>query len=406
MQYEYLKKNVVILKLMSMYKTDARWNWLQTLLYYCWRTIWYYSLLSTVFYLILEIALNESKQDMTYISISFMHLGLFASISIRTMHFILNLDTAEKLIQKIREEFQPGTKLANRPVTMEATYRWCERFFTVWTAFVIFAGLMMAVAVVLNPEREMVLPVWTFYDWKTTPAYQITIFLQTMSQLNMVISFSNLDLLSMCFMVLSAEQFRILAADFASTVEDAFRACGCSQKQLEDLDMNVDAIVRSSKFQRRLRQNFNGCIEQHQKLLNLFTAYQRFVSPNLVIEVYFNYIYMIFTLYVFVATSDTSLYLGLSQYCLGSVLQIYLLCYFGQQLSTSVEEMRLALYTVPWYVVNNKSFLQNYHIVLMRMKRPVRIVAGKILPLANDTFLEFMKKAFSSFTVLRQMQLK
>lgn len=86
------------------------------------------------------------------------------------------------------------------------------------------------------------------------------------------------------------------------------------------------------------------------------------------------------------------------------VLQIYLPCYFGNEMTTASEKLSTSLYDSNW-VHGSKRFRTTLLVFFENTKRPLKLSAFGVFELTLDTFLRIINSAYSLFAVLKNVEL-
>lgn len=84
------------------------------------------------------------------------------------------------------------------------------------------------------------------------------------------------------------------------------------------------------------------------------------------------------------------------------MLQLYLLSYASDRLSSQSESIVEALYQSKWYELPPK-LRKNLCFIAMRANKPVNLIAGQFYTLNIENFKNILKASFSYFSVLRVM---
>lgn len=183
----------------------------------------------------------------------------------------------------------------------------------------------------------------------------------------------------------------------------------------------VDA-VRTSRFNAIFHESIKDCIEEHILILKMFTVCENFFSPVMLLSLSGSLCYMIFVAFVIIAVSREILMqnlLAILNTFQGSITdQVYLIPYMCnciiQQLTWTVAGQVLTnkvrhIYTlikninnswafiqsedteglfneVPWYLCT-KTQLKYYSIIQMRLRKPLKLTAGKYFTMSLENFL-------------------
>ncbi|GBP53243.1 Odorant receptor 94b [Eumeta japonica] len=83
------------------------------------------------------------------------------------------------------------------------------------------------------------------------------------------------------------------------------------------------------------------------------------------------------------------------------LLELFLYCYFGNEVTVESNCLIESIYNMDW-LSTPVGFQKSLVLVMERAKRPLRPVAGGIIPLSLGTFITVLKSSYSFFAVLRQ----
>ncbi|XP_012548737.1 olfactory receptor 44 isoform X1 [Bombyx mori] len=85
------------------------------------------------------------------------------------------------------------------------------------------------------------------------------------------------------------------------------------------------------------------------------------------------------------------------------LIEVFILCWFGNELIWKSNDLRQAAFDGPWRNLNRKTCM--FIIIFMeRCKRPMRLSAGKIFTLSLDTYTVLINWAYKAFAVMRNMK--
>ncbi|CAG4965516.1 unnamed protein product [Parnassius apollo] len=83
--------------------------------------------------------------------------------------------------------------------------------------------------------------------------------------------------------------------------------------------------------------------------------------------------------------------------------EVFILCWFGNQLIIKSLELQNAAFASPWLGTDSTDKL--FIIILMeRSKRPLQVTAGKIFTLSLDAYTNLINWSYKAFAVMRNMK--
>ncbi|XP_049872165.1 odorant receptor 46a-like [Pectinophora gossypiella] len=85
------------------------------------------------------------------------------------------------------------------------------------------------------------------------------------------------------------------------------------------------------------------------------------------------------------------------------LIEVFILCWFGDELIWKSIELRQAAFEGPW-LTNSPKTNMYLIIFLERCKRPLRVSAGKVFTLSLDTYTILINWSYKAFAVMRNMK--
>lgn len=84
------------------------------------------------------------------------------------------------------------------------------------------------------------------------------------------------------------------------------------------------------------------------------------------------------------------------------VLQIFIPCYFGEEMTSASERLSTSLFKSEW-INESEDFKMLMKIFLENSKRPIRVSAFGVFNVTLDNFLKIINLAYSLFAVMRSV---
>jgi hypothetical protein len=91
---------------------------------------------------------------------------------------------------------------------------------------------------------------------------------------------------------------------------------------------------------------------------------------------------------------DASDSVGMIYYCLSSLFQVYFLCYYGQMLQTSSENLNQEVYNCGWENIKNPELRYGLILIIRRSQKPKVLT---IMKFADITMQHFASVSFNVF---------
>lgn len=82
------------------------------------------------------------------------------------------------------------------------------------------------------------------------------------------------------------------------------------------------------------------------------------------------------------------------------LMQIYLYCWFGNEVTLKSVEVASAVYEMDWTMLPVES-MKTLLLIAVRSKRSIRITSGYIIVLSNDSFMKIIKISYTAYNVLK-----
>ncbi|XP_072752291.1 odorant receptor Or2-like [Anoplolepis gracilipes] len=269
-------------------------------------------------------------------------------------------------------------------------YARTARLFTIYTYFVtIFSSALAIIPPCIGlpfrsltnlTDRKKPLPLQTyyFYDTDKSPQFELTFFIQA------------LTILLALYVYMSVDSFLGLVV---------LHICG----QLENLRHRLVNLVSCKDFNRALSSNIMTHIRIIRFVYNIEDIFT-FMMLGLIL-----YFAIIFCLYGFqslkVITEGKISDAGLPQvgYIVSVVIilfiQMFLYCCVGELITEKCEAIYRTVCDLEWYKLKS-SQAKNLIILMMQIQRPLRMTAGRIIPLTITTFCNFVKTSVGYISFL------
>lgn len=237
------------------------------------------------------------------------------------------------------------------------------------------------------------------WNWQeSTILYIFSIGYEAMSNLFVGIIFPNADLFFMSIAILTAYQFDILGENYKNCVPTTLSKCGFTQLEIETFKRSledptfqnavtkrIETFIDTDHFKSKIEEVFLGYVKRHQQLLASCVEFEEFFAPIMLPCIGIMVLYSIFMCYCIVVADGENVGFFI-QYLISSVSQLFMFSFAGQTLTSSTEDMRIKLYDIPWYLLdeNVKYALLS---TLMRLLRPVNLSAGYFIIISYNSFL-------------------
>ncbi|CRK88697.1 CLUMA_CG002373, isoform A [Clunio marinus] len=149
------------------------------------------------------------------------------------------------------------------------------------------------------------------------------------------------------------------------------------------------------------------CVEIHHRIKKVIQKVENIFSAMIVIQGIMSVILICtiaFTLSKMSIMSEPSLFIFMFTYMVPMILEIFLPCYFGNEVSLASQKFSTTLFHIDW-IEEDKNFKSAMKMVLENTKTPIKIAAAQgVFPVNLWTFLRIINSAFSVYAVLQSMK--
>ncbi|XP_039440542.1 odorant receptor 4-like [Culex pipiens pallens] len=206
-------------------------------------------------------------------------------------------------------------------------------------------------------------------------------------QLYIVIGFSGIIIhmaFDCLFCILTAHicmNFRILEHDFENI------------KSASDINETSESITKCLIH-----------VEKHQRLHKYKEAVDGIFSFTLCYNFFVSSIIICIQGFMITAASGYTL-IKFALFLASFLVELFLLCFYGQDVSESSSQVAQAAYNCSWYN-ESKMFRQLILQIIMKAQRPLVLMAWKFWPVNIMTFSSILSASWSYFTLLRTVYYK
>ncbi|XP_063925608.1 odorant receptor 4-like [Zophobas morio] len=226
-----------------------------------------------------------------------------------------------------------------------------------------------------NEGHQLIMPAWYPFDIQKSPNYELTYIYQ-----------------AICFTYLTTANVNV------DTITYALFMYICTQ-----CDILCDDLSNLSGKQEDFNEKFIKCVQHHKTILSF--AKKTNSLFNMIILGQFATSTMALALTMFqlslVDTFDAAAVVGVF-YIVGLSMQLFLYCWFGNEVETKSSHIPYAVYSSQWVDVSLK-VKNNLLILGGRCQRPLKITAINLFDLSLNTFVTILRSAWSYFAVLHSV---
>ncbi|XP_028050636.1 odorant receptor 67a [Monomorium pharaonis] len=226
--------------------------------------------------------------------------------------------------------------------------------------------------------RTLPLSDWVPYDISSTTVFWATMMHQTIGLIVCANASVAHETLISGFMIQTCAQLDILchrARTLSDSLQEAQRR-NASKEDLKALERRlIHELIHHHRYVYRFAERINA-------VFTLMIFVQFTVSSTV----------LCLSIYKMLTKNLLSLEFAWSSSYLGCMLmQIYLYCWFGNEVTLKSTKIGSAIYEMDWPMLPT-DLMKTLLVIITRSKRPIQITSGYIITLSNDSFMKVKKK--------------
>ncbi|XP_011883219.1 PREDICTED: putative odorant receptor 92a [Vollenhovia emeryi] len=222
------------------------------------------------------------------------------------------------------------------------------------------------------------------FEW--VPAYWATMFHQTIGLMVCANASVAHETLISGFMIQTCAQLDILCHRFRTLPDSLREARKCSTSK-DDFKARERRLIRELVHHHRHVYRF---AERINTVFTLMIFLQFTVSSTV----------LCLSIYKMLTKDLMSIDFAWSSTYLGCMLmQIYLYCWFGNEVTLKSTEIGSAVYEMDWPMLPT-DLMKTLLVIITRSKRPIKITSGYIVTLSNESFMKIIKTSYSAYNIL------
>ncbi|XP_024867834.1 putative odorant receptor 71a [Temnothorax curvispinosus] len=225
--------------------------------------------------------------------------------------------------------------------------------------------------------RTLPLSNWVPYDISSTAAFWATMLHQTIGLMVCANASVAHETLISGFMIQTCAQLDILCHR-ARTLPDSLREARKYSTSENDLKAREQRLIRELVHHHRFVYRF---AERINAVFTIMIFVQFTISSTV----------LCLSIYKMLTKNLLSLEFAWSSSYLGCMLmQIYLYCWFGNEVTLKSTEIGSAVYEMDWPMLP-ADLMKTLLMIITRAKRPIKITSGHIVTLSNESFVKVRK---------------
>ncbi|XP_059053254.1 putative odorant receptor 85e [Achroia grisella] len=356
-------------------------------------------------------------------------LPFFVSINI-VAYFAVHKADLYDLVRFMNERFEYYSAYGLTNMTMLKSYQTARNFGYAYTACTMFSVTIYVLPDAINLFKGQALENWVYLDVNGSPFSEIVFLRQCFAQGVMGLAIGQLGVFFAANAVLLCGQLDLLCCSLRNVrytamlcngVQHAAIAAVHSDIQTDELynyiynrpemkpslhsfnkNVNTSFMDKTTQFDIYSTDHdeatcaaLSECARVYQ-LVNIYKEkFEAFVSPLLVLRVVQVTLYLCTLLYEATSKFD----MVTAEYLSAAALDIFVYCYYGNQIITQAERVSTAAYQCSWHTmgVKPRRMLTN---LLLASQRSVVIRAGRFVHMDLHTYVNIIKTSFSYYTLL------
>ncbi|KAJ3663554.1 hypothetical protein Zmor_007805 [Zophobas morio] len=296
--------------------------------------------------------------------------------ALKMYYFVKNISLVKTLMKMLNHElFQPrdvGQVVLVQP-NLDSWKTIYQMFMVTalggnlfWAAFPLFDTA--------NGEKRLPFLAWYPYDTSISPFYQITYVHQVLTYTYIGFTHINTDTFIAALNMYISSQFDILCDN-----------------------------LKNLHFSNNVKANLVKCIKHHWLILSFAEKTSQFLKSIILLQFFISVIIMGITLFqITIVAPFSAEFLFLVSYEMGIVAQIFIYCWFGNEVEVKSNNVSFAIYGSKWPDFS-KEVQKNVWFFMFRSQTPVRMSSLNVFYLSLESFMAIVKTSWSYFALLQQV---
>ncbi|KAJ3663552.1 hypothetical protein Zmor_007803 [Zophobas morio] len=296
--------------------------------------------------------------------------------ALKMYYFVKNISIVKTLMKMLNHDlFQPRD--ASQVVLVQPNLDFWKTIYQMFMVTALGGNLFWAAFPLFdraNGENRLPFFAWYPYDTSISPFYEITYVHQVLTYTYIGFTHINIDTLIAAFNMYISCQFDILCDN-----------------------------LRDLHFSDNVKDNLAKCIKHHWLILSFAKKESQFLKSIILLQFFISVIIMGITLFQITIVAPFSVeFLFLVSYEMAVVAQIFIYCWFGNEVQVKSNNVSFAIYESKWPEFSKK-IQKNIWFFMFRSQTPLRMSALNVFYLSLESFMAILKTSWSYFALLQQV---
>ncbi|KAF2904111.1 hypothetical protein ILUMI_02064 [Ignelater luminosus] len=154
---------------------------------------------------------------------------------------------------------------------------------------------------------------------------------------------------------------------------------------LKEKDAVVEDVVIFNEISESTNEQMRNCVKHHLAIINMVDSIEDVFTIALFGQFLTSVMVLCNTIFNIIVITVSTQTIMLSDYMVAIVIQLFMYCWYGNEIIAKSLQIRDACYMAKWYAFDKKT-CKYLFIIMERSKRPLRITTMKIYALSLTAF--------------------
>ncbi|XP_033175465.1 odorant receptor Or1-like [Bombus impatiens] len=240
--------------------------------------------------------------------------------------------------------------------------------------------------------RELPVSDWMPYDLSSQKVYTISLVYQTVGLLICANTSVANETLIAGLMIQVGTQFEIF--------------CHRARNLSFSLTSARRNTMSNEEFKIRCNKIIGNLIRHHYDIYEFAKTVNSVFQYMIFLQFCISSIVLCLSVYQFSTVDPFSMnFLWSGFYLCCMLMQVYLYCWFGNEVTLKSNKVRDAIYDMDWTMLPTE-VMKSLLLILIRTDRPVKMTSGHVVVLSSQSFVSIMKMTYSSYNLLSNSKSK